>query len=161
MIGTGLTFAVGVGGFTALVGLIMMVAGQVTFIEILQIAGKFSVVSFILGVMFSGVLALSAGGQALGKLSLKFVTALGAAGGFIYWLMIGFANGFNAWTLGVALMNLVLLLAMGGGAAAATFLLARQAGKSLGAGEDDVASLGEGSVEEELRERERERVKRR
>ncbi|MEO5798276.1 MAG: hypothetical protein ABIZ70_03855 [Gemmatimonadales bacterium] len=160
MLGTGLTFAVGVGGFSALVGIVLLIARMVSLVEILQMAGRLTVISFILGVVFSGVLALSAGGRSFGKLSLGFVTALGAGGGLIYWLLIGFAKGFRAWTLSVALANLSLLLAMGSGAAAATFLLARRAGKSLRAG-DEVESLGEGSLEATLAERERERASQR
>lgn len=149
MIGTGLTFAVGVGGLSALVGSIAMLAGELTVLEGMQMAGKLSVVSFLLGVVFSGVLALSAGGRSFNKLSLKFVTALGASGGLIYWLLIGFGNAFRVWSLASAIGNLVILTMMGAGAAAATFILARRAGHALSSG-DEMASLGEGSIEDAL-----------
>lgn len=147
MVGTGLMFALGVGGATAIILLIAMLAGKVTALELMQVSGKLSVVSFLLGVLFSGVLALTAGGRSFNKLSLQFVTALGAAGGFLYFLFIGFANGFSVWSPGDLVANLVLLTVMGAAAAAGVLLLARRAGKALGPA-DELGSIGAGSIDE-------------
>ncbi len=143
MIGTGLTFATGVGAVTALVGVAAMVFGEVSFVNVLRGVGKMSVATFLVGVGFSGVLALVARGRTFEKLTLGFVTALGAGAGFLYFLFIAAMNGARVWTPRVALLNFGLLLGIGSVSAAATFLLARRAGRALRASES-MGSLGEG-----------------
>lgn len=160
MIGTGLAFAVAVGTMSALVVLIAVLAGEGVLREMAGMAGRLSVVAFLVGVVFSGVLASSARGRQFGKLSLGFVTFLGACGGLIYFLLIGVNNGFRVWSLANAIGNFAILTLMGGGLAAGSLILARKAGHSLKSG-DEPRSLGEGSVEEALAQREIEKASRR
>jgi hypothetical protein len=145
MIGTGLTFAVGVGVVGSLLGLVALAFGQAS-LDDLRFVAKLSVVSFIVGVGFSGVLALAARGRTFDKLSLGFVTALGAGGGFLYYLFIAAMNGARVWSVRLALVNLTILTVLGAVSAASMFLLARKARESLTAGEDP-PRLGEGTRE--------------
>ncbi len=142
MLGTGLTFAVGVGGAVAIVGTVAWLFGELTVLEVLQSAGKLSVVSFLLGVLFSGVLALTAHGSQFSKLSLRFVLALGTGAGWLYWIFLA-STGGRSWAPRLAIMNFVLLTIMGAGSAGATFLIARRAGAPMGSG-GDPQSLGAG-----------------
>jgi hypothetical protein len=160
MFGTGFVFALGVGAASGLITLVAMLFGKVTLLEALQVSGKLGAVAGLVGVAFSGVLALTARGKSFGKLSLPFVSALGAVGGFLYFLFIGFANGFRVWNTGDLVANLVLLTVIGSAAAAGTLVIARKAGKALGAG-DEPGSLGEGNLEDSLmqHDHERERVR--
>ena len=145
MIGTGLTFGVGVGVVGGTLGLIGVVLGPVAWDDLRMVA-RMSVVAFLVGVVFSGVLAITARNRSFEKLSLRFVTALGVGGGLLYFLFIGFMSGFSAWTPPVAVGNLALLTVLGGVSAAAMLLLARRASAALSSG-DEPRSLGEGSLE--------------
>lgn len=144
MIGTGLTFAVGVGLLGTVVGAGALLLGEVTGTEMVQMVGRVSVVSFIVGVAFSGVLALVARGRTFERLSLGLVTALGAGVGLLYFGAISI-SGSRVWTLADALGNLAVLLTMGGGLAGGTLLLARRAGKAL-SGRDEVPGVAGGSA---------------
>jgi hypothetical protein len=158
MLGTGLTFATGVGLLSSAIGAVAMLAGKRTFIDLLRTAGRLSVVSFILGVGFAGVLAIAARRRSFEKLTLGFVTSLGAGAGFLYFLFISI-SGSRVWTLPVALLNFSLLMVLGSGSAAATFLLARTAGRALKSGES-APELGEGSARQPTTQRDNERVAR-
>lgn len=142
MIGTGLTFAVGVGVITSGVGALVWLGGGITGLEVLRIAGRFSVVSFLLGVAFSGVLAITARGRQFSKLSLPRIGALGAGAGTLYWLFLA-STGGRTWSPRAAMGNFVLLIVMGAGSAVATLMIARRARSALKAG-DELHSLGEG-----------------
>jgi hypothetical protein len=148
MIGTGLTFAVGVGVVGSLVGLVALALGQAS-LDDLRMVGKISVIAFIVGVGFSGALALAARGRTFDKLSLRYVTALGAGGGFLYYLFIAAMNGAGVWSVWSAIGNLAILTLLGAGSAAAMFLLARKAKESLTSGQEP-RSLGEGARETPL-----------
>jgi hypothetical protein len=145
MIGTGLTFAVGVGVVGSLLGLVALLVGQAS-LDDLRMVGKMSVVAFIVGVGFSGALALAARGRSFDRLSLRFMTALGAAGGFLYFLFIAAANGARVWSAWNAIGNLTILTLLGAGAAASMLLLARKARGTLTSGEQ-ARSLGAGTLE--------------
>ena len=80
MIGTGLTFAAGVGVVSSILGLVGLLLGELSWDDLRMVA-KLSVVAFLVGVGFSGVLAIAARGRAFDRLSLRYVTALGAGGG--------------------------------------------------------------------------------
>ena len=146
MVGTGLTFAVGVGGLVSIVGLVAVVRGRATVFEVMGTAGRFGVASFILGMAFAGLLAAVARTRFFSRLSLRFATALGVGVGLLYWTALAVSGAWQKWTPGLALWNFVLLVEMGGGAAAATILIARKAGASLGPGEE-TESLGSGGAE--------------
>lgn len=145
MIGTGITFAAGVGTATALVGAAAMIFGEATFVGVLRTAGKMSVATFIVGVGFSGLLALLARRRTVDKLSLGAVTGIGAGAGLLYFLFIAAMNGARVWSPRTAILNFVVLLGIGSVSAAATLLLARRAGRALRRG-DDVGVLGEGGA---------------
>jgi len=156
MIGTGLTFAAGVGVVGSMLGLVGLLLGELSGHD-LRIVAKLSVVAFIVGVAFSGVLAIAARGRSFDRLSLRYVTALGAGGGLLYFLFIALMNGVRVWSASNAIGNLTILTLMGGGSAAATLLLARKAGHVLKSGEES-RSLGEGRIEAPLARRETEQT---
>ena len=144
LVGTGLTFAVGVGAVTAAVGAVAWLAGRATVVDVLRVAGKFSVASFLLGVAFGGVLAVTARGRRFNKLSLPLVGSLGAGAGLLYWIFLA-STGGRVWTLRLAILNFVLLTVMGAGSAIATLVIARRAraGAAL-ASSDELQGLGAG-----------------
>ena len=148
MIGTGLAFAVGVGVVGSILGLVGLLLGELAWDDLRMVA-KLSVVAFLVGVGFSGVLAIAARGRTFERLSLPFVTALGAGGGLLYFLFIAAANGARVWSVWNAIGNLTILTLLGGGSAAATLILARKAGRALKSGATS-RSLGEGPIEEPL-----------
>ena len=135
MIGTGVTVAAGVGVVGSMLGLVGLLLGNLSWSDLRMVA-KVSVVAFLVGVAFSGVLALTARGRTLDRLSLRFVTALGAGGGLLYFLFIAAANGARVWSAWNAIANLTILTLLGAGSAAATLILARRAGHALKAGEE-------------------------
>ncbi len=151
MIGTGLTFAAGVGVVASVLGLVGLLLGELTGHD-LRIVAKLSVVAFLVGVAFSGVLAITARGRPFERLSLRYVTALGAGGGLLYFLFIALMNGARVWSVANAIGNMVILTLLGGGSAAATLILARRAGHTLKSGGDS-RSLGEGGIEAPLARR--------
>lgn len=149
MLGTGLTFAVAAGALTSAVGVFAMVVGEATWVSVAETAGRISVASFILGVAFAALLALSARSRRLARLSIGRFAALGAGAGLLYFAFIS-TNGIGVWTPRVALLNFVLLVGLGGGLAAATLALARFGQRrSEGADAldpDDALSAGEASA---------------
>jgi uncharacterized membrane protein len=145
MIGTGLTFAIGVGGISLLLGLVGLALGAVSLSDF-GMVGKLSIIAFLVGVGFSGALAITAQGRSFEKVSLRYVTAIGAGGGLLYYLFIGFLNGFRAWSPLNAIGNLLILTLLGSVSAAATLLIARRAVAALGSGEE-AHRLGTGGEE--------------
>lgn len=145
MVGTGLTFAVGVGGAATVFGAIVSLRGGVRAVDVLRMAGRLSVASFLLGLAFSGALALVARSRFFKKVSLGLGTALGAGAGLLYWLFLAMTGG-RTWEPRVALLNFVLLIVMGSGAALGTLWIARRAGGALTPG-DGAPGLGAGEEE--------------
>jgi hypothetical protein len=144
-IGTGLAFSIGGGAVALALGVPMLVAGRIGVLDLIFVGARFGAVAFLLGVGFSAILAVTARGLSLEKLSLRRVTAIGAGLGLAWFALIA-RNGIDVWTPGIALLNLVSLTAMGGGSAAAILLLARRAGMSHRAPEEPHL-LGEGAFE--------------
>src|SRR5213076_3055086 len=98
-----------------------------------QTVGKFSIVAFLLGIVFSGFLVIAFrgvdfSGRKFSKLSLRLVSELGAAAGFLYWLFLASTGGRTGWSPRLAVLNFVLLIVIGSAAAAVTLLIARRAG---------------------------------
>ena len=145
MIGTGLTFAAGVGLVGSILGLGGLLLGQLSWDD-LRMVPKLSVIAFLTGVGFAGVLAIVARGRTFDRLSLRYVTALGAGGGLLYFLFIAAAGGTRVWSAWNAIGNLTILTLLGGGTAAGTVILARRAGRALTSGEES-RRLGEGGIE--------------
>jgi hypothetical protein len=135
MIGTGLTFAAGVGVVASVTGALVWLGKGITGRELMAIVGKFSVAAFLLGVAFSGVLAITARGRQFSKLSLRLVGALGAAAGLLYFAFLA-VNGGRNWSPPDAIANLVILPVMGAGSAAAMLMIARRAGSALKSGDE-------------------------
>lgn len=145
MIGTGLTFAVGVGLFTGIVAGIAWLAHGISSYMLIKVTARISVVAFLLGVGFSGILAAIGRGRQFNKLSLRLVAGLGAGAGAIYFGLISL-NGVGVWTPRAAVGNFVLLTVMGAASAVATLLIARRAQSALGAGHE-TPSIDAGDVE--------------
>lgn len=136
MIVTGITFAVGVGLVTALIGLPVWLLGKISFHGYWGAVARISVVSCLIGVAFSGLVAITARGRRFDKLSLPHFAALGGGVGLLYFLLIGFSGAFSAWSLSAAILNLVLLTVTGSVSASAILLLARKGRPVLKSGDD-------------------------
>ncbi len=143
MIGTGLTFAAGVGAVaSAVAGITWLLEGSEGGREMLVFAVRLAIWAFPIGVAFSGFVALAARGRAFDKLSLPAFAALGAGGGLLLYGLLA-ANAWQAWSLATAIANGILFVLLGGCSAAASLLLARRAGPVLEAG-DEPRTLSEG-----------------
>jgi hypothetical protein len=147
MIGTGLAFAIGGPVIVSIIGALFMVFGNASLSSVVFTAARASVVSFVIGVVFSGILALASRARLFEKLSLTLFTALGGGVGLLAWTAMGLSGAFTAWNFETGLVNLILLTGIGTGAAAATLLVARKAGAktALGADEEHL-ELGEGEA---------------
>lgn len=141
-IGTGLTFAVGVGALASIVGGLAWLGGKMSGVDVLRVAGRLSVVGFLLGIAFSGILILTARGRQFGKLSLGLVSALGAGAGLAYYAFLAM-NGGRHWSPQAAIVNFVLLIVMGAGSSTATVLIARRSRSALKSS-DELQSLNSG-----------------
>ena len=144
MIGTGLTFAAGVGVVASMIFVLptWLLLGGDSGREMLVMIIKSSIWAFPIGVAFSGVLAITARGLPFDKLSLPRCAALGAGGGLLLFGLLAI-NAWQVWSVPDAIANLTLLTLLGGGSATASLLLARRAGRALKSG-DESRSLGEG-----------------
>lgn len=131
MIGTGLTFAAGVGVVASLiVGFVWLLPGTSSGIEMIRIVVASVIWAFPIGVAFSGLLALTARGRSFDELSLPRFAALGAGGGLLLFGVLA-ANAYQSWSVLTALVNLAIFLVLGGGSATVTLVLARRAGQAL------------------------------
>lgn len=128
---TGIAFAIGVGAITSVIGLVIWGLGGVSFRTMIETVARFSLVSSIIGVAFSGLLALTARGRPIGKLSIPHFASLGAAVGFLYFLLMGVAGAFNSWSLSAAVTNFLLLTVTGATSASALLLIARKGQPAL------------------------------
>jgi len=144
MVGTGLTFAAGVGVVASIILVLptWLLLGGDSGREMLVMVIKSSIWAFPIGVAFSGVLAITARGRHFDKLSLPRFAALGAGGGLLLFAVLG-VNAWHAWSVSDAIANATLLVLLGGGSATATLMLARRARPALKSG-DESRSLGEG-----------------
>ena len=151
MITAGLTFGAVVGTVGALAGTSLWLFDQITGRELLGIVAKASVVASLVGVAFSGVLAIVARGRTFEKLSLPRIAALGAVGGATYFALIS-VTAYRVWSVRDAIGNLALLSLMGAGAATATMLLARRArsGSDAGSGPTTGTDHGVGDLDRDL-----------
>ena len=153
MIGTGLAFAAGASAAGSILGIIGVLLGKFSALDVVGAVARFLVLPpFLLGVVFSGILAIAARGRGFDRLSLPFVTALGAGGGLLYFLVIA-TNGAGAWSTTTAIVNFTLLTVLGAGSAAGILILARRTANSLKSG-DGMPELREGDLDERLRRRE-------
>src|SRR5689334_13822434 len=98
MVGTGLTFAVGVGSIATIIGSIAALVGGGSFREVFRIAGRLSVAAFLLGIGFSAILAIAARSRRLANLSIPRFALLGAGAGLVYFALISI-NGVGHWSL--------------------------------------------------------------
>jgi hypothetical protein len=142
MIGTGLTFSVGVGVVASMIaGLVWLLPGGEGGLEMIRLVVASSIWAFPIGVVFSGALAITARGVSFDKLSLPRFAALGAGGGLLLFGLLA-TNAWQAWSVSTALVNATIFVLLGGGSATATLLLARRAGPALKSG-DESRRLGE------------------
>jgi len=143
MIGMGLTFSVGVGVIASAVAVIpWLLSGPGSFTEFAVMVVRSSIWAFPIGVVFSGVLAVTARGGRFEKLSLPRFALLGAAAGLIPYSLLAL-NAWSAWDTSQAIGNATIFMFLGGGSATAALLLARRAGSSLPP-VDEPSSLPEG-----------------
>jgi hypothetical protein len=136
MLVTGIAFGVGAGLLTLLIGLPFWLIAGSSLRGLLRAAARFSVASCVIGIIFSGLVALTARGRRLDRLSLLHFAGLGAGVGTLYFLFMGFTGAFTAWSLASAITNLVIVTVTGAGSATALLLLARRGRPALRAGED-------------------------
>ena len=144
MIGTGLTFAAGVGVVASMIFVLptWLLLGGDSGREMLVMIIKSSIWAFPIGVAFSGVVAITARGRRFDKLSLPHFAALGAGAGLLLFGVLA-VNAWDSWSVTTAIANATIFVLLGGGSATATLVLARRAGPALRSG-DESRSLGEG-----------------
>lgn len=143
MIGTGLTFAAGVGVVASVAaGLVWLLPGIEGGREMIRLVVASSIWAFPIGVAFSGLLALTARGLPFDKLSIPRFAAMGAGVGLLLFGVLA-ANAWEAWSVTTAMANATIFVLLGGGSATGTLMLARKAGPALKPG-DEPPSLGEG-----------------
>ncbi len=143
MIGTGLTFAAGVGIVGSMASVLpWLLPGGYSGREILELVVKSSLWAFPIGVAFSGALAITTRGLPFDKLSLPRFAALGAGGGLLLFGLLAI-SAWQAWSVSTAIANATILVLLGGGSAAATLALARRARPALKSG-DESCGPGEG-----------------
>jgi len=143
MIGMGLTFAAGVGVVASMVAVRpWLLLGGDSSREMIRLVIASSMWAFLIGVAFSGVMAITARGRQFDKLSLPQFAALGAGAGLLLFGVLA-ANAWHAWSVTDAITNATIFVLLGGGSASATLMLARRAGRALKSG-DESRSLGEG-----------------
>lgn len=145
MIGTGLAFAVAGPAIVGAIGLGFWVFGDASLGGVAMVAARSAVVSFAIGVVSSGILALVARGKGFEKLSLKLFATIGAGVGLAAYTAMGLSGAFDAWSPSAAIGNFVLLTSIGAGAAAGTLWVARRSRVTL-ASSDEPLSVGEGAA---------------
>jgi len=144
MIGTGLTFAAGVGVVASMIaGLVWLLPGDVSGREMLVMPIKSSIWAFPIGVAFSGFLAITARGRSLDKLSIPRFAALGAGVGLLFFGVLAI-NAWHAWFVSTALANATIFVLLGGGSATGILMLARRAGPALTSGDESHSPAREG-----------------
>lgn len=135
MLGTGLTFSVGVGivgSVVAAIALVLAGGGDVRELAFVVVAS--AVWAFPMGVAFSGVLALTARGRSFDELPLARFAALGTGAGLLLFGVLAL-NAWDAWSISTAMVNAGLFAFLGGGSATATLMLARKARPAVDSGE--------------------------
>jgi hypothetical protein len=137
VIGMGLTFAAVAGVFFSALALVatLFFPGAESEPGFMIIAG--SVWGFAIGVAFSAVLAIAGRGRAFDELSLPRIAALGAGGGLLLaGLLVGVT--WQEWSVGDAMVPLIILPLLGAGSATASLLLARRVVPALELGEESL-----------------------
>lgn len=136
MLGTGLTFSVGVGVVGSVVaGVAWILAGGGDVTELMRLVFASAVWAFPMGVAFSGVLSLTARGRSFDELSLPRFVALGAGAGLLLFGVLAL-NAWDAWSMSTAMVNAGLFVFLGSGSATATLVLARKAEPAWESGGD-------------------------
>lgn len=136
MLGTGLTFSVGVGLVGSLVaGVVGLLTGFEGALEMVRMVFASAVWAFPMGVAFSGVLSLTARGRSFDELSLPRFVALGAGAGLLLFGALAL-NAWDAWSMSTAMVNAGLFVFLGSGSATATLVLARKAEPARESGGD-------------------------
>ena len=103
MLGMGLTFSAGAGIAAAIVvGVLGIIFGFGR--EMLIIVVGSAIWAFLIGVGFSGVMALTAGGTSFEKLSLPRFAALGTGVGLLCFGVLAI-NAWDAWSTTTAIVN--------------------------------------------------------
>ena len=147
MIGTALTFAAGVGVVASTIaGLVWLLPGSDNGLEMIRLVIASSMWAFLIGLAFSGFLAITAHGRSFDKFSLPRFAALGAGVGLLFFGLLAI-NAWQAWSVSTAIANATIFVLLGGGSATGTLMLARRAGPALKSG-DESGSLGEGEGSE-------------
>lgn len=142
MISTGLTFAAGVGLVASMIaGLVWLLPGSDAGRETIRLVIASSMWAFLIGVAFSGFLAITSRGRSFDKFSLPRFAALGAGVGLFFFGLLAI-NAWQAWSVSTAISNAMFFVLLGSGSATGTLFLARRARPALTAG-DESRSLGE------------------
>lgn len=134
--GMGLTFGAIGGSLAALVaaGAAIFAPGAESELGFVVIAG--TVWSTAIGVAFASVLALVGGRISFDQLSMPKVTAMGAGGGVVLAAVLVLGS-LGQWTPADAMVPFIFLPVLGAGSAVASLMIARRAGPSLEAAEED------------------------
>lgn len=140
----GLVFGVGVGSIATLLGLFAyFFLGAGPEVGILIVGS--TIWSTLMGVVFSGALALLAKGRSFDEISLPKVAGLGFLGGLAAFGLLAL-NAWDVWSVDAAIGNALILTSLGTGSASASLLIARKAPPQLTGG-DALADLDDGELE--------------
>ena len=162
MLGTAVAFAIGGPAIVGIVALAFWLFGGAPLGAVAVAVLRSAPICFIIGLAFSGLVALLAQGRMFEKLSIKLFAALGAVVGFALFMLMGLGGAFEAWSATDGIVNLLLLTSVGAGGAAATLALARKTSTPAAVGaEEETLSLGEGAAIPVDMSREGERVRHR
>lgn len=128
MLGMGVTFSIGVGGVAgALAALVSLLPGDQGGVELIRLVAASAIWAFPIGIVFSGVTALTARSDRFEELSMARFAAVGAGAGLALFGLLAL-NAWDAWTPLNALGNATILASLGAGSAAASLAIARRAG---------------------------------
>lgn len=94
-----------------------------------------SIWAFPIGMVFAGIMAVTARGRPLEELSLPRFAALGVGAGLLLFGVLG-AKAWQDWSVADALGNAAIFAFLGGGSAAATLGVARRAASALAYGHE-------------------------
>lgn len=128
MLSMGATFSAGVGlAAGALAGLVSLLPGDQGGIELIRLVAASAMWAFPIGVVFSGLTALTARSARFDELSMGRFAAIGAGAGLAMFGLLAL-NAWDAWTPLNALGNATILASLGAGSAMASLAIARRAG---------------------------------
>ncbi len=91
--------------------------------------------AFLIGVVSSGILALTSRAGSFDRLSLPRFSLLGAGVGLVFFGLLAI-NAWESWSASSVITNAAIFVVLGGGSAAGTLVIARRGSQALGPPEE-------------------------